>query len=106
MKARQCLAGILTAAMLASLAPSALAAEEPPVPDEEPSVLIQTEVAQADTAAEEHPAPAMVYGLGGRDVATEDIARVYDHLFLLAENGGQGPKYIHMGQRSSETEVL
>ena len=65
MKARQCLAGILTAAMLASLAPSALAAEEPSVPDEEPSVLIQTEVAQADTAAEEHPAPAMVYGPGG-----------------------------------------
>lgn len=58
MKARQCLAGFLTAAMLASLAPSALAAEEP-------SVLIQTEVAQADTAAEEHPAPAMVYGPGG-----------------------------------------
>lgn len=48
----------------------------------------------------------VVYGLGGRDVATEDIARVYDHLFLLAENGGKGPRYIHMGQRSSETEVL
>ena len=48
----------------------------------------------------------VVYGLGGRDVATEDIARVYDHLFLLTENGGKGPKYIHMGQRSSETEVL
>ena len=49
---------------------------------------------------------SIVYGLGGRDVATEDIARVYDHLFLLTRNGGQGPKYIHMGQRSSEAEVL
>ena len=29
-----------------------------------------------------------------------------DHLFLLTENGGKGPKYIHMGQRSSEKEVL
>ena len=48
----------------------------------------------------------VVYGLGGRDVAVEDIARVYDHLFLLTENGGQGPKYIHMGQRSRDKEVL
>ena len=48
----------------------------------------------------------VVYGLGGRDVAVEDIARVYDHLFLMAENGGQGPKYIHMGQRSRDKEVL
>lgn len=48
----------------------------------------------------------VVYGLGGRDVATEDVARVFDHLFLMAENGGKGPRYIHMGQRSSEKEVL
>ena len=39
-------------------------------------------------------------------MATEDIARVYAHLFLMAENGGQGPKYIHMGQRSKDKEVL
>ena len=48
----------------------------------------------------------IVYGLGGRDVATGDIARVFDHLFLLVNNGGKGPKYIHMGQRSSAPEVF
>lgn len=40
------------------------------------------------------------------DVATGDIARVFDHLFLLVNNGGKGPKYIHMGQRSSAPEVF
>ena len=48
----------------------------------------------------------VVYGLGGRDCRKEDIARVYDHLLRIAETGVVGEKYLHMGQRSSEKEVL
>ncbi len=66
----------------------------------------------AETAAacydnENHPAMInVVYGLGGRDVQVGDVERVYDHLFKIAETGDTGEKYIHMGQRSNEKEVL
>lgn len=48
----------------------------------------------------------VVYGLGGRDCAVEDVERVYRHLLRMAESGQAGPRYLHMGQRSSEQEVL
>jgi len=48
----------------------------------------------------------VVYGLGGRDCRKEDIRRVYEHLLTVAETGVVGEKYLHMGQRSSEKEVL
>ena len=48
----------------------------------------------------------VVYGLAGRDCAVEDIERVYLHLMKIAETGIVGPRYIHMGQRSSQEEVL
>ena len=41
----------------------------------------------------------VVYGLGGRDCATEDIGRVYARLLKMAETGERGPVYNHMGQR-------
>nr|WP_302654635.1 pyruvate ferredoxin oxidoreductase [uncultured Agathobaculum sp.] len=68
---------------------------------------IYAETCAACYALENRPIMVnIVYGLGGRDVATGDIAKVFDHLFLLVNNGGQGPKYIHMGQRSSAPEVF
>ena len=68
---------------------------------------IYAETCAACYALENRPVMVnIVYGLGGRDVATGDIAKVFDHLFLLVNNGGQGPKYIHMGQRSSAPEVF
>ena len=48
----------------------------------------------------------VVYGLGGRDVATSDIERVYNHLFNIVETGESGSTYLHMGQRSNVKEVL
>lgn len=44
----------------------------------------------------------IVYGLGGRDVAVEDIEGVYQRLFTIAETGETGPVYTHMGQREQE----
>ena len=44
----------------------------------------------------------IVYGLGGRDVKTEDIEKVFGRLADIAETGEIGPVYIHMGQRSKE----
>ena len=41
----------------------------------------------------------VVYGLGGRDCATEDIERVYNRLMKMVETGDRGPVYNHMGQR-------
>ena len=41
----------------------------------------------------------VVYGLGGRDCATEDIRRVFDRLMKMVETGQRGPVYNHMGQR-------
>ena len=68
---------------------------------------VYAETCAACYALEERPVIVnIVYGLGGRDVATGDIERVFDHLFLLVNNGGKGPKYIHMGQRSSAPEVF
>ena len=66
----------------------------------------------AETAAAclELPAmPAMidvVYGLGGRDCRVEDIRKVYEHLFEILRTGEVGSRYLHMGQRSNEKEVL
>ena len=48
----------------------------------------------------------IVYGLGGRDCRKEDIERVFNHLLRIAETGVVGEKYLHMGQRSNEEEVL
>ncbi len=48
----------------------------------------------------------VVFGLGGRDCRTEDIERVYDHLFEIIETGEIGERYLHMGQRSNVKEVL
>ncbi len=48
----------------------------------------------------------VVYGLAGRDCAVEDVERVYRHLLQIAETGEIGPRYLHMGQRSSQREVL
>jgi len=44
----------------------------------------------------------IVYGLGGRDVKTEDIERVFGRLANIAATGETGPLYTHMGQRSKE----
>jgi Pyruvate:ferredoxin oxidoreductase and related 2-oxoacid:ferredoxin oxidoreductases, alpha subunit len=44
----------------------------------------------------------IVYGLGGRDVKTEDIERVFNRLADIASTGKTGPVYTHMGQRSKE----
>ncbi len=48
----------------------------------------------------------VVYGLGGRDCRVEDIEKVYRHLFEIIESGNVGERYLHMGQRSNEKEVL
>jgi len=44
----------------------------------------------------------IVYGLGGRDVNTEDIEKVFGRLAAIAATGEIGPVYTHMGQRSKE----
>lgn len=44
----------------------------------------------------------IVYGLGGRDVKTDDIEKVFARLAKIAETGEIGPVYSHMGQRSKE----
>lgn len=48
----------------------------------------------------------VVYGLAGRDCAVEDVEKVYRHLLTIAETGETGPRYLHMGQRSNQKEVL
>ena len=48
----------------------------------------------------------IVFGLGGRDCRVEDIEKVYNHLFELAESDAPYEKYLHMGQRSNEKEVF
>jgi len=44
----------------------------------------------------------IVYGLGGRDVNTEDIEKVFGRLAVIAATSEMGPVYAHMGQRSKE----
>lgn len=44
----------------------------------------------------------IVYGLGGRDVKTEDIEMVFGRLANIAATGETGPVYTHMGHRSKE----
>ena len=41
----------------------------------------------------------VVYGLGGRDVSTGDIAALYQRLEQIAETGEVGEVYTHMGVR-------
>ncbi len=48
----------------------------------------------------------VVFGLAGRDCAVGDIERVYRHLLKIVTTGETSPRYIHMGQRTSEKEVL
>jgi pyruvate ferredoxin oxidoreductase alpha subunit len=44
----------------------------------------------------------IVYGLGGRDVKTEDLEKVFQRLVDITVTGETGPVYTHMGQRSKE----
>jgi pyruvate ferredoxin oxidoreductase alpha subunit len=44
----------------------------------------------------------IVYGLGGRDVTTGDIEKLFGRLANIAETGDIGSVYTHMGQRSRE----
>ncbi|MCF0142970.1 MAG: pyruvate ferredoxin oxidoreductase [Parasporobacterium sp.] len=66
----------------------------------------------AETAAACYDLPShpmmidVVYGLGGRDCRTDNIRKVYDHLFDMIEKGETGEKYLHMGMRSNREEVL
>ena len=49
---------------------------------------------------ESHPKLiSIVYGLGGRDVSTEDIAGLYQRLETIAETGKTGEIYTYMGVR-------
>ena len=41
----------------------------------------------------------IVYGLGGRDLKTEDVENVFARLVNIVETGETGPVYTHMGQR-------
>lgn len=43
----------------------------------------------------------IVYGLGGRDCAVEDVETVYRRLLRMAAGGETGPVYTHMGQREA-----
>ena len=44
----------------------------------------------------------IVYGLGGRDIKTEDFEQVFSRLANIAATGEIGPVYTHLGQRSKE----
>jgi pyruvate ferredoxin oxidoreductase alpha subunit len=46
----------------------------------------------------------IVYGLGGRDCAVEDVLTVYQRLQHIAVSGETGPIYTHMGQREREVQ--
>lgn len=46
----------------------------------------------------------IVYGLGGRDCAVEDVLRVYSRLQSIVTTGELGPVYTHMGQREREAQ--
>ena len=48
----------------------------------------------------------VVYGLGGRDCTVSHVENVFNHLFRIIETGQVGGRYLHMGQRSTEKEVL
>ena len=48
----------------------------------------------------------VVYGLGGRDCTVSHVENVFNHLFHIIETGEVGERYLHMGQRSTEKEVL
>jgi pyruvate ferredoxin oxidoreductase alpha subunit len=44
----------------------------------------------------------IVYGLGGRDLKTEDVERVFTRLSEISATGETGPEYVHMGHRTKE----
>ena len=44
----------------------------------------------------------IVYGLGGRDLKTEDVEEIFDRLTDIAAAGKAGEVYSHIGQRSKE----
>ena len=48
----------------------------------------------------------IVYGLGGRDVTVQDVEKVFKHLLQIQKTGAIGERYLHMGQRSTQKEVL
>jgi len=66
----------------------------------------------ADTCAacyDMHKRPKLiniVYGLGGRDVTVQDVEKVFKHLLQIQKTGVAGERYLHMGQRSTQKEVL
>lgn len=43
-----------------------------------------------------------VYGLGGRDIKTDDFDTIFDQLFTIMETGDAGKVYRHIGQRELE----
>ncbi len=46
----------------------------------------------------------IVYGLGGRDLKTEDVEKVFGRLANIAATGETGPVYVHMGQRQRRAQ--
>jgi len=44
----------------------------------------------------------IVYGLGGRDLTTESVEKVFRRLESIAATGELGPVYTHLGHRSKE----
>ena len=42
-----------------------------------------------------------VYGLGGRDIKTDDFDFIYDQLFQISQTGQTGPVYRHIGHRDA-----
>ena len=68
---------------------------------------VYAETAAACVGRKDHPEMInVVYGLGGRDCRVEDIRRVYEHLYEILKTGEVKERYLHMGQRSNEKEVL
>jgi len=45
-----------------------------------------------------------VYGLGGRDIKTDDFGTIFDQLFLIKETGDAGQVYRHIGHRDLEAQ--
>ncbi|NCC67953.1 MAG: pyruvate ferredoxin oxidoreductase, partial [Clostridia bacterium] len=44
----------------------------------------------------------IVFGLGGRDLKTEDVEGVFARLSEIAATGETAPEYVHMGHRTKE----
>lgn len=44
----------------------------------------------------------IVYGLGGRDIKTDDVEKIFERLMEISATGETGPEYVHMGHRTKE----